>query len=75
MAVGLYSSCGQWGLLFSCSARELLSRCGAWVSHCDGFSCCGVQALELVGSVVVAPQALEHRLNSCGAWASLLRGM
>ena len=57
------------GLFFSCSERELLSKCGAWASHCDGFSCCGVQALELVGSVAVAPQALEHRLNSCGAWA------
>ena len=47
------------------SERELLSRCGAWASHCDGFSCCGVQALELVGSVAVAPQALKHMDFSC----------
>ena len=53
-------------LFFSCSKRELLSSCGAWVSHCDGLAC-GAQALELVGSVVVVPQALEHTVNSCGA--------
>ena len=33
---GLFSSCGQWGLL-SCF--------GAQVSHCGGFSCCRAQAL------------------------------
>ena len=27
---GLFTSCGEWGLL---------SRCGAWVSRCGGFSC------------------------------------
>ena len=30
-----FSSCGEWGLLSSWSAR---------VSHCGGFSCCGAQA-------------------------------
>ena len=50
--------------------------CGAWASHCSGFSCCGAQALAMQASVVVANglsscgvRALEHRLSSCGAWA------
>ena len=57
-------------------------RCGAWASHCGGFSCCGARALGAQASVVVAHRlsscgwrALERRLSSCGAWASLLRGM
>ena len=56
--------------------------CGAWASHCSGFSCCGAQALGLRASVVVARGlsccglwALECRLSSCGAWAYLLCGM
>ena len=40
-----FSSCGEWGLLSSCEA---------WASHCGGFLCCQVQALEL-------------RLSSCGS--------
>ena len=36
--------------------------CSVRVSHCGGFSCCGAWALE-------------HRFSSCGARASLLRGM
>ena len=33
----------------------LLSRCGAWASHCGGFSCWGAQAQQLwcVGSVAL----------------------
>ena len=68
-----FSSCGERGLLY---------RCGAWASHCGGFSCCGAQALGTWASVVSArglsscgSQALEHRLSSCGAWAYLLRCM
>ena len=56
--------------------------CGAWASHCSGFSCCGAWALGARASVVVAcglsscgSRALEHRLSSCGAWAQLLCGM
>ena len=30
---------------------EPLSRCGAWASHCYGFSCCGTQALGMRASV------------------------
>ena len=29
-------------------------RCGAQISHCRGFSCCGAQALGARSSVVVA---------------------
>ena len=31
---------------------ELLSSCGAWISHCGGFSCCGEQALGTQASIV-----------------------
>ena len=51
-------------------------RCGARVSHCGGFSCCGARALGARASVVAArwlsscgSRALEHRLSSCGARA------
>ena len=39
-------------------------RCGAWASHCGGFSCCGAQAVGAQASVVVA-----RGLSSCGARA------
>ena len=44
-------------------ARATL-RCGAWASHCGGFSCCGARAPGTRASVVVA-----HGLSSCGTWA------
>ena len=54
-------------------ARATL-HCGAWASHCGGFSCCGAQALGAWATVVVArglsscsSWALERRLSSCGA--------
>ena len=57
-------------------------HCGAWASHCGGFSCCGAWALGVWTSVVAAlglsrcgSWALEHRFSSCGARAQLLRGM
>ena len=37
--------------------------CGAWASHCGGFSCCGARALGIWASVVVA-----HGISSCGTW-------
>ena len=50
--------------------------CGAWASHCGGFSCGGAWALGAWASVVVAcglssygSRALEHRLSSCGTQA------
>ena len=64
-----FSSCGEG------RARSTL-HCGAWASHCGGFSCCGARALGAQASVVVAPGfsscgswSLEHRLSSCGAQA------
>ena len=39
-------------------------HCGARVSHCGGFSCCGARALGARTSVVVA-----RRLSCCGAQA------
>ena len=66
---------------FGCSRSSLQSsgathHCGVQASHRGGFSCCGVRALGPQASVVVicrlsscGLRALEHRLNSCGAWA------
>ena len=45
----------------SCSKGELLSGLGVGTSHCYGFSCCGAQALECVGST--------RGLSSCGTRA------
>ena len=57
-------------------------RCGARASHCSGFSCCGAQALGERASVVVVcglnscgSWALEHKLRSFSARASLLCSM
>ena len=65
---------------FHCCMQAFSSH-GAWASHCDGFSCCGAQALGVWASVVVEHglsscglRALERRLSSCGARALLLRG-
>ena len=40
---------------------RLLSNCGAWASHCSGFSCCRAQAPGHTG------------FSSCGTWAQSLR--
>ena len=65
--LGVFSSCGEWGLLSGCSERA---------SHCDGFSYCRAQALGMQSSVTAVPapsscssRAVEHRLSSCGTWA------
>ena len=57
---GLFSYWGKWGLL---------SSCHVWASHCSGFSRCGAQAPGCVGFCSCDSQALEHKFNSCGAWA------
>ena len=33
------------GEFFSSDEQGLLSSCSEWLSHCHGFSCCGVLAL------------------------------
>ena len=38
--------------------------CGAWASHCGGFSCCGTQALGMPATVVAA-----RGLSCCGTRA------
>ena len=52
------------------------SHCGAWASHCAGFSRCRAQALGACASVVAAhrlsicsSQALQHELGGCGTGA------
>ena len=59
---GIFSSCGEWGLLSSCCAQAshhsgFLYR-GAWALGCTGLSSCG-------------SWSLEHRLSSCDTWAHL----
>ena len=77
----------HWVLVAACRLSLVVANvatlhCGAWASHCSGFSCCRAWALGMRTSVVVArglsscgSRALECRLSSCGAWAQLLRGM
>ena len=57
-ASGLFSSCGEWRLLSSCSVRG---------SHYGGFFCC--MGSKLTGFSNCDVRALEHRLRSCGARA------
>ena len=47
---GLWSSCGEQGLLSSCSVR---------VSHCSGFSCCTAWVLGYVGLSSCSSQAFS----------------
>ena len=71
----------RWAFLQLWHVR-LLSSCCVWASHCNGFSCYGAQAVGAWASAFVArglrsciSRALEHRLNSCGAWTQVLRSM
>ena len=69
----LFSSCGEQGLLSSCSAqishRRVFSRCGAH-AHGPWASTAAAPALNSCG-----PWALEHKLSSCSSRAQLLLGM
>ena len=62
-------SCCTWAVS-SCGEQGLLSSCGAWASHCSGFSCCRAWALGLQAS-----EAAAGGLRSCDAWAQLLHSM
>ena len=64
-----------WGLFSSCGEQGLLSRGGAHTSHWGVFSHYGAQTLGRAGLSSCSSQALEHRLNSCGTWAWVLQGM
>ena len=66
--------------IFSCAGSSLLLRCfsccGVQDPHCGGLSCCwSVRALECVGFSSCSSRVLEHRINSCGAWAELLHSL
>ena len=61
-ALGLCSCAQAFSLV--AGSRGYSFHCGAWASHCGGFSCCGAWALGAQASVVVA-----HRLScsiACG---------
>ena len=51
------------GVLSLVAVNQDDSNCGAWVSHCRGFFCCGPQALGCTGLSAV------YALSSCGAGA------
>ena len=55
---GLFSSCGEWGLLSSYCAQA---------SRCSGFSCSWASVVMAHGLSDYGFQVLEHRFNSCGA--------
>ena len=65
------------GLLSLAAVSGATLRCGAWASHCSGFSCCrSTDSRCTRASIAVACglsscglRALESRLSSCGAWA------
>ena len=56
-------------LFSSCREPGLLSSHRAQASDRGGFSCCRTQPLGCSGFSSCGSWALEHRLNSCGAWA------
>ena len=64
---GLFSNCSERGPLSRCSA--LASLCGAWALGREGFGSFVSWAQQLVS------RTLEHRLNNCSTWASLLPSM
>ena len=51
-----------WTGFSSCDERGLLSRCGTWVSHCSGLSCCEAWAPGTWASVVKV-----RGLSSCSS--------
>ena len=57
---GLFASCGEWGLLFSCSV---------WASQWSGFSCCRAWVLECIGfrSCCSWAQYLRH-IDLAASW-------
>ena len=59
---GCAGSLLQCGLFSSCGDQGLLSSCSALASHCGSFSCCGAQTLEHGLSSCGAQAQLLHRL-------------
>ena len=58
----LFSSCGQWGLLCSCSVQA--SHCGGFFLQNTGSRACRLQYLQIWGS--------RTQLSSCGTQAQVL---
>ena len=62
--------CWIFGVFVAAQAFLLLQqvgathRCGAWASHCGGFSPWEARALSPWAS-----EAAAHGLSSCGTWA------
>ena len=56
--------------LLCCTGFSLVVVRGATL--CGGVSCCRAQAVGHVGFSSRSSRAPEHRVNSCGVWASLL---
>ena len=72
----IYGRAGSWlllGLFSSCGEQGLLSSCSAWASHCGGFSCCGAQAVGYSGTWPLGSRAQAQSLwfmglVVCGTW-------
>ena len=63
-----------WCWVFIALHRPSLAG-GEQAAGCDGFSCCGAQAVGQAGFCGCSLQAPEHGLSSCGSRALLLFGM
>ena len=52
-------------------------HCGAWASHCSGFSCCGAQALDVRASIVVVHglKSADLVVVACRLGCSAARGI
>ena len=64
--------------IFGCAASlllcGLLSSCSLRASQCGDVFCCGALTGSRALRLCCSSWDLEHRLNSCGSWASLLHG-
>ena len=67
---GLFSSCGEWGLLCSCSVQALAVE--AFLVAERGLQGTWASVVLACGLSSCSSQALEHQLSSCGIWAQLL---
>ena len=72
-ARGLFSGCGERGLLFVVVCRLVIVVASLVVEH--GLQICGLQQLWHTGFSSCALRALERRFSSCGTQAQLLHSM
>ena len=64
---GLFSSCGEWGLLCSCSVQALDVE--AFLVAERGLQGTWASVVLACGRSSCGSQAVEHQLSSCGKWA------